>query len=386
MKDVKVDPEFRALIFPLAEAELSGLEESLLAEGCRDALVTWHGLLLDGHHRLEICRKHGIEFRTAEVELEDRTAAKVWVIRNQFARRNLTPFQRVELILKLEPLIAARAKGHLRTPTGGRGKLTLPISAESIDTREELASAAGVSHDTISKAKALLSRAAPTVLEKLRHGDATIAREHRILTMTERHYELGKKKLTFPRGKFAVIYADPPWHGSDGFLSDNRVKMENRYPTMPTEEICLMAGSIDGVTTEETILFLWAVASLLPEALQVMAAWGFKYRTHLIWDKGRAMAIGWFIWPRHELLLIGVKSKTPHPNPKGRSESIFSAPRRGHSEKPEEAYVIIEKMYAGPYLELFARGQARAEWAAYGNEVEAFSEASGDPGPVEVES
>ena len=147
-----------------------------------------------------------------------------------------------------------------------------------------------------------------------------------------------------------------------------------------------MAESINEVITEETILFLWATPPLLPEALQVITAWGFEYRTHLVWDKGRAMAMGWFFWPRHELLLIGVKSKTPHPNPKGRSESIFSAPRRGHSEKPEEAYVIIEKMYGGPYLELFARGQARPGWAAYGNEVEVFSEGSGDPGPVEVES
>ena len=376
MKDVKVDPEFRALIFPLAEAELSGLEESLLAEGCRDALVTWHGLLLDGHHRLEICRRRGLEFTTAEVDLEDRTAAKVWIIRNQFARRNLTPFQRAELALRLEPLIAARAKAKLSTHTAqGYQK-----SDKAEHTAAALALIAGLSHDTIWKAKALLERAAPAGIEKLRRGDATIAREHRILTMTERYYELGKKKLVFPSGKYAVILADPPWHYES--LSSQR-STESHYPTMPIEEICSMAESINRAATEETILFLWATPPLLPEALQVMAAWGFVYRTHLIWDKERPMAMGSFVWPRHELLLIGVRSGTPHPNPKGRSESIFSAPRRRHSEKPEEAYVIIEKMYGGPYLELFARGQARPGWAAYGNEVEAFSEASGDPGPGE---
>jgi N6-adenosine-specific RNA methylase IME4 len=175
---------------------------------------------------------------------------------------------------------------------------------------------------------------------------------------------LGKKKLVFPFGKYAVILADPPWrYENDGYPFSTGSK----YPTLTVEEICAMAESIGGAATEETILFLWATPPLLLEALQVMAAWGFKYRTHLVWDKVRPMAMGWFVWPRHEVLLIGVRSKAPHP--KDRSESVFFASRRRHSEKPEEAYTIIERMYAGPYLELFARAK-RKGWAVYGNEIE----------------
>ncbi|MGA2466331.1 MAG: MT-A70 family methyltransferase [Thermodesulfobacteriota bacterium] len=358
---MKIDDEFKTLIFPLAEAEASLLEDSLMAEGCRDALVTWHGLLLDGHHRFEICQRRGIEFRTAEVELEDRTAAKAWIIRNQLARRNLTPFQRAELALKLEPLIAEKGKARMLA-----GKKSDPVqnSAQG-KTRDELASIAGVSHDTISKAKILSEKASEGTLKRLRQGETSIAREHRILVMTEKYYELGKKKLVFPSGKYAVIYADPPWeYRNYGYPTSSK----SHYPTMPIEEICSMAESIDSVAMEETALFLWATPPLLPEALQVMAAWKFEFKTHFVWDKGRAMGgMGWFVWPQHEDLLIGVRSKTPHP--KDKSGSVFFAPRRGHSEKPGEAYEIIERMYEGPYLELFARTQ-REGWTVYGNEIE----------------
>lgn len=358
---MKIDPEFKSLIFPLTEAEIALLEESLVAEGCRDALVTWHGLLLDGHHRLEICQRRGIEFKTTEIELEDRAAAKAWIIRNQLARRNLTPFQRAELALKLEPLIAEKAKKKQREAGGAVPQ----ISAKApIDTREELASIAGISHDTIWKTKQILERVSENTKEKLRCGETTINTEYRILLFGERRAELMEKKFIFPTGKYAVICADPPWHYNN---SGGKRAAETHYPVMPVEEICSIAESINGIVTEETVLFLWATPPLLPEALQVMAAWGFEYKTHLVWDKDTPMPMGWYVWPSHELLLIGVRSKTPHS--KDRSRSVFHAPRHGHSEKPIEAYEIIERMYAGPYLELFARTH-REGWTAYGNELE----------------
>src|ERR1051325_7654931 len=99
---IAVDPEFRALIPPLQPAEFVLLEAALRAEGCRDALVVWRGTLLDGHNRLTLCQRHGIPFETVEVELPNRQAAQEWILKNQFARRNLAPYQRAELALKLE--------------------------------------------------------------------------------------------------------------------------------------------------------------------------------------------------------------------------------------------------------------------------------------------
>jgi ParB-like chromosome segregation protein Spo0J len=193
MKDVKVDPEFKALVFPLAEAEAAMLEESLLAEGCRDALVTWHGLLLDGHHRLEICRKHGVEFRTAEVELADRTAAKIWIIKNQFARRNLTPFQRAELALKLEPLIAEQAKKRMLA-----GKKINPVEIlPQGKTRDRLGKMAGVSGRTIDVVKEIIEKGSEEQKELLRKNSEKlfhVASEIKQKERTEKWNEEAKKQ------------------------------------------------------------------------------------------------------------------------------------------------------------------------------------------------
>jgi len=90
---IKIDKDFAALIPPLSADELAHLENSLLAEGCRDPLVLWkgHDTLLDGHNRLKLCRKHGLKFKTVEIDLPDKEAARAYIIRNQLSRRNLTP-------------------------------------------------------------------------------------------------------------------------------------------------------------------------------------------------------------------------------------------------------------------------------------------------------
>ncbi|MHC4547171.1 MAG: hypothetical protein ACYTEZ_00205 [Planctomycetota bacterium] len=184
--NLKVDPELRALIPPLTSEERAQLEANLVAEGCRDALVVWkgRGILLDGHHRHEICTRLGLDYRTIEIDLPDRDAAKAWIIRNQFGRRNLTPFQRAELALALEPLIAAKAKEHQRAG-GGRGPSGRQKSAQPTKTRDEVAKAAGLSHDTIAKAKVVRDEADEETKAKLRRAETTIHREYRRIRPTK---------------------------------------------------------------------------------------------------------------------------------------------------------------------------------------------------------
>lgn len=88
-----IDKEFKSLIYALGERELEQLETNILAEGIRDPLVVWSGILLDGHNRYAIAQKHGLSFKTVEIELPSRDAAKLWIIKNQLGRRNLTPQQ-----------------------------------------------------------------------------------------------------------------------------------------------------------------------------------------------------------------------------------------------------------------------------------------------------
>ena len=127
-----LDKEFQALIPPLSAEEKAQLEENIVAEGCRDALITWQGILLDGHNRFEICERLNIPFRTMEIDLPDRDEAKLWIIKNQFGRRNLCAFDRGSLALKMKDIIAAKAKENQGTRTD---ILTTLSKSEPILTR-----------------------------------------------------------------------------------------------------------------------------------------------------------------------------------------------------------------------------------------------------------
>lgn len=107
---MKIDEEFSSLIPPLSDEEYRGLEESILNEGCRDALIVWDDILIDGHNRYRICEAHGLPYQTVQKEFASRDEVKLWMIQNQLSRRNLTAFVRSELALKLKPLIAGMAK------------------------------------------------------------------------------------------------------------------------------------------------------------------------------------------------------------------------------------------------------------------------------------
>jgi hypothetical protein len=126
-------------------------------------------------------------------------------------------------------------------------------------------------------------------------------------------------------GKFPVIYADPPWTyhnvGLNGAAS-------NHYPTMATEAICALP--VPDITTANAVLFLWSSPPLLEDALQVMKAWGFSYKTNLVWDKDR-IGTGFYIRSQHELVLLGVKGTGMCPEESRRPASIVRAERRRHS-------------------------------------------------------
>jgi N6-adenosine-specific RNA methylase IME4 len=151
-----------------------------------------------------------------------------------------------------------------------------------------------------------------------------------------------------PDGQFGTIYADPPWT-----LTTPGVRRKLHYDRMTTEDIC--AIPVGDIATDDAHLWLWSTNAHLPEALSVMAAWGFKYRTVLTWKKNR-MGTGWWLRGKTEQLLFGAKSTKQRSNP-GNVTTILEAPVHGHSEKPEEARAIIERLSPGPYLEMFAREQ-----------------------------
>jgi N6-adenosine-specific RNA methylase IME4 len=164
-----------------------------------------------------------------------------------------------------------------------------------------------------------------------------------------------------PEGPFQLIYADPPWQLGN---PEGAYAPENHYSTMPLEQIKQLAVP----AAESSVLLLWAVNCLLPAALEVIAAWGFEYKSNLVWDK---LSIGPGQWLRqqHELLLIASRGGQAPPAEELRFASVLQAKRRRHSQKPDEVYALLERAY--PHLsklELFAR-QARPGWAAFGNQL-----------------
>ena len=173
-----IDPEFKALIPPLQAEELQKLEESILQEGCRDALVVWEtadgDVLIDGHNRFAICHKHTIAFKTIDKEFASRQEVKLLMIRNQLARRNLTPFNRTELALQMESTIAEMAKQNQGQRTDILSNLT--ESSDAINTRKELARIAETSAGNIYKVKQVLSDAPDAIKDEARSGDISIHR------------------------------------------------------------------------------------------------------------------------------------------------------------------------------------------------------------------
>ena len=187
--ELTVDPEFRDLIPPLNEEELKLLEESIVADGCESPLIVWNGVIVDGHNRYAICRKHGIPFSIQEKNFSSRDDAMLWMLRNQLGRRNLNSYQRVELVLKFEPLVKNAAEQRMMAGKAANPVPTLAQGQTKGRTRDHLSEAAGVSHGTFAKAKKLVQSADEETKRELRAGKVTVNRAYTELLEKEHEGE-----------------------------------------------------------------------------------------------------------------------------------------------------------------------------------------------------
>lgn len=183
--------------------------------------------------------------------------------------------------------------------------------------------------------------------------------------------------------RFATILADPPWQfiNRTGKVAPEHRRL-NRYGTMDLPAICRLP--VAKVAAPVSHLYLWVPNALLPEGLQVMKAWGFEYKSNIIWHKIRkdggpdGRGVGFYFRNVTEIILFGTRGKNARTLAPGRSQVNFLATRkREHSRKPDEIFPIIEACSPGPRLELFARG-VRLGWSAWGNQADADYEPSWD--------
>lgn len=174
--------------------------------------------------------------------------------------------------------------------------------------------------------------------------------------------------------KYKTIYADPPWQFQNrtGKVAPEHKRL-NRYDTMKLTEI--MQLPVAEVADEKSHLYLWVPNALLPDGLALMRAWGFEYKTNIIWEKVRkdgmpdGRGVGFYFRNVTEILLFGIKGDKNRTLSAGRTQvNLVRAMKREHSRKPDEFIPLIENCSSGPYLELFARG-CRAGWDVWGNQA-----------------
>jgi len=188
--------------------------------------------------------------------------------------------------------------------------------------------------------------------------------------------EAGINLLNMCNGmKFRTVLADPPWQFQNrtGKMAPEHKRL-TRYPTMTLEEIKELP--VSEIVEEPAHLYLWVPNALLPEGLEVMEAWGFTYKTNIVWHKVRkdgapdGRGVGFYFRNTTELLLFGVRGNNARTLPPGRKQvNIIRSLKREHSRKPDEQYDIIESCSRGPFIELFARG-CREGWFSWGNQAD----------------
>lgn len=230
--NIRIDPEFKELIPPLTRDERGILEVHISREGCLDPIKLWGDIVVDGHNRYQICNSLGYQYQTQQMEFPNRDAVKVWIISNQFGRRNINNAQRADLALKMKEAIASQLKNvQMRKPRD----FVVQNSAqqkEPTKTRIELAKIAGVSHDTIDKVEAIKESAIPSVYEATKAGEISINLASQVAKLPKIEQE-------------AIVSAPDIKVAAKAHVANNSGNNEWYTPPKYIEAARLLMGSID---------------------------------------------------------------------------------------------------------------------------------------------
>lgn len=391
-------------IFPMITGEAyERFKADIREHGQREAIVVHDGQILDGRNRWRACTELGLTPRTKPWVGGGSVVA--WVLSVNLHRRHLDESQRA--------MVAAHALPHFeeeaRKRVGGRPAADQKPSPNlgSVSggkAAAQAAAAVNVSRGSVESAARVVRHGAPELVQAVETGLVAVstaadvagglthdeqrevvargereilaaAKEIRSKRTEARREERTQKLVEIARGnaplasgrsavRYPLIYADPPWRYEHA-ESESRA-IENQYPTMDLEAICALP--LTEITTDDAILFMWTTSPKLEEGMRVLSAWGFTYRTCMVWDKEK-IGMGYYARQQHELLLIGTRGAPPTPAPDARPASVVRIARAEHSAKPEAFYEIIERMYpALPKLEMFCRSP-RAGWDVWGNQA-----------------
>lgn len=387
--------EFHPLanLFPLVEgAEFDDLVADIRANGLHDAIDIYQGKILDGRNRYRAAEAAGIELerrnlRTFHPEMYGDPLA--YVISKNLKRRHLDESQRAMVAAKLANLTQGRpADNPANLPVkqaDAAAKLSISERALRHARRvqdhgePDLVRAVERGHLAVSvaeKASHLSADIQRRIAAEAEAGHVNVARNVvKQEARTAREAELAAEQQALPDKRYGVILADPEWR-FEVYSRDTGMDRaaDNHYPTSATDAIC--ARPVGDIAAKDCALFLWATVPMLPDALRVLTAWGFEYKSHCIWKKDR-VGTGYWFRNAHELLLVGTRGDIPAPAMGTQFVSAIEAPLGEHSAKPEIFLQMIEAYFPTlPKIELNRRGPARPGWDAWGNEAEPQREAA----------
>jgi len=352
-------------IFPLLEGpEFDELVEDIRANGLIFPIVLYDNLIIDGRNRYRACIAADVEPKFLDYPL-DRDAL-TFVVTANLRRRHLNDSQRALCAARIATMQQGRPRG---TPITQRVPSTI--------TQNEAAKVFNIGVRSVKQAAVVRDHAIPELVARVDRGEVTVNLAERVarlpaerqrvmadlpskelvevvkrIELVERIEELRPAEATDEQTQLYPVLMADPWA--------DRVP-DNHRQSVITAEI----RSLNIPATKDSVLFLWATPPMVADALEVMKAWQFTYRSHMIWLKSRVNTGYWFR-NQHELLLVGTRGNIPAPAPGTQYNSVHSADTRQHSEKPAKFFEIIEDMFPGlQCCELFAR-ERRAGWATWG--------------------
>lgn len=372
--ELKINPTFRDLIPPLADHEREGLEEDIKHFGCQCPITTWNGFIIDGHHRYEICTKHKLIFTTEEREFETQNDAEIWIIQNQFNRRNLPLFTRGTLVFELERRMNTRRGENQHTKENG----SLRNKSEADRDREEepfnkAAKAAGMGHDSYAKCKFIDKHATEEEKQKLHKGEVSTNKIYnRIKTEQVRAETIAKleaienKEAKAAEGTYDVVVLDPPWEiAQSGYCISDTHKSGYKplpYPTMTVEEI----KDLELPCADDCHVFLWTTQQFLPIAFKILDHWGLEYACTFAWTKNGGVKPPDRPMYNTEFCIYARQGKPKFIDTKQFFTTLV-ANRGKHSEKPEEFYDLLRRVTAGRRIDMFNRRSIEG-FDVWGNE------------------
>jgi N6-adenosine-specific RNA methylase IME4 len=356
-------------LFPLLETDkLNELADDIKSNGLQQPVVIYNNQILDGRNRFQACKIAGVTPSFTEYTGSN---AISYVMSVNFHRRHLTATQKATVAVKLLPELEKQAKLRMQAELKqNKHRSDKIIGADNVLTGSRGESVvhaskiANVSKTYIQQASKIQEEN-PDLFKEMESGKKTIKEAHNEIKKVEhaKRVQIAKENpVCQNKGPFNLILADPPWRYD--FSETTSRDIENQYPTATLEEI----KSHSPNSSDNAILFLWATAPKLIEAIEIMKSWGFTYKTCAVWDK-EVIGMGYWFRGQHELLLVGTKGNPGSPIDSERVSSVFREKRTKHSKKPECVYEWIEKTF--PYcnkLEMYCRN-ARANWSLMGNEV-----------------